>query len=619
MLPPPPPVQLHPGMRITHSVVVERKEYNLAAKDEIKTPSITISGSNITVDFNGATLQGTSRDTPPDQRKGLAILIENAKGVTLKNAHIHGYKLAILAKNSTGLHLTNCDWSYNWKQHLKSTLAKEDESDWMSFHHNEHDEWIYGNGQDPAYGAGGAYLTDCKDFEIDHCRNTGSQCGLMMNRCTGGSIWGNDFSFLSAIGIGLYRSSHNTIQQNRIDYCVRGYSHGVYSRGQDSAGILVYEQSGNNTFAYNSATHGGDGFFLWAGQSTMDTGEGGCNDNLIFENDFSHSPANGIEATFSWNTIIGNRLIECWHGIWGGYSYDTPMDGNLFQYCGQAVAVEHGQNNSLKRNEILDCDDGIVLWAKPVTDQSWGYPKHRDVASHSYSILEDYFGRIAGDGISIGETREALIHGCTFNAVGWPLHIGEGETQVHAEENFLGSPAAPAKADILEQNTNAKLPHYMTRRGSNILENDPTSFLSTWPATRSESPQVSERAAATEPYSVPKKPVPDSFWRADLTSEERGRKYILVNEWGPYDFRSPILWPRGNGRYEILGPKGRWKVVSSEGAASVSPHEGSLPAIIVVESAAGTVPKLTLEFKGDEIVTPVGKRIPPGTPYLFIG
>ena len=31
-------------------------------------------------------------------------------------------------------------------------------------------------------------------------------------------------------------------------------------------------------------------FFLWAGQTTMDTGEGGCNDNTLIDgNDFSYA------------------------------------------------------------------------------------------------------------------------------------------------------------------------------------------------------------------------------------------------------------------------------------------------------------------------------------------
>src|SRR5437868_14659228 len=37
-----------------------------------------------------------------------------------------------------------------------------------------------------------------------------------------------------------------------------------YTRGQDSADLLIYEQSAHNVIAHNSLTHGGDGVFLWA-------------------------------------------------------------------------------------------------------------------------------------------------------------------------------------------------------------------------------------------------------------------------------------------------------------------------------------------------------------------
>jgi len=57
-------------------------------------------------------------------------------------------------------------------------------------------------------------------------------------------------------------------------------------------------------------------------QSTMDTGEGGANDNLFYGNDFSFAPANGIEATFSRNissaTTSGLRVRDV-----GGYSFDS--------------------------------------------------------------------------------------------------------------------------------------------------------------------------------------------------------------------------------------------------------------------------------------------------------
>ena len=186
----------------------------------------------------------------------------------------------------------------------------------MSYHQNEKDEWL-------RFGAG-IYLrsTATAPRSITPPRVQG-QNGLMVTHSSGLKIWNNTFQFLSSIGVGLYRVSDSTIMHNRIDWCVRGYSHGFYNRGQDSAGLLMYEQSSNNTVAYNSVTHGGDGLFLWAGQSTMDTGQGGSNDNLFYGNDFSHAPTNGIEATFSRNRFIDNRVEENWHGVWGGYSFDS--------------------------------------------------------------------------------------------------------------------------------------------------------------------------------------------------------------------------------------------------------------------------------------------------------
>ena len=106
-----------------------------------------------------------------------------------------------------------------------------------------------------------------------------------MMECNEGRIYNNDFSFNSGIGIGMYRSSRNSVMYNRIIFNIRGYSHGVYNRGQDGAGILVYEQSSNNLFYKNNVTHG-EMVFLWAGQSTMDSGKGSCNDNVILKTIF---------------------------------------------------------------------------------------------------------------------------------------------------------------------------------------------------------------------------------------------------------------------------------------------------------------------------------------------
>ena len=87
-------------------------------------------------------------------------------------------------------------------------------------------------------------------------------------RSNGCTLYDDDFSFLSGWGLGLYRASKNVVSHCIFDYCVRGYSHDVYWRGQDSAGILMFERCCDNLFVHDSATHGGDGVFLFAGNDT---------------------------------------------------------------------------------------------------------------------------------------------------------------------------------------------------------------------------------------------------------------------------------------------------------------------------------------------------------------
>ncbi len=173
-----------------------------------------------------------------------------------------------------------------------------------------------------ALGAG-IYLASCDRAEIDHNTILQGQNGLMVTASKGLKIWNNTFQFLSSIGVGLYRVSESTIMHNRIDWCVRGYSHGFYNRGQDSAGLLMYEQSSNNIVAYNSVTHGGDGLFLWAGQSTMDTGKGGSNDNLFVHERFQSRADQRDRGDVQSQQFVDNRVEDNWHGVWGGYSYKS--------------------------------------------------------------------------------------------------------------------------------------------------------------------------------------------------------------------------------------------------------------------------------------------------------
>ncbi|MCO5296321.1 MAG: right-handed parallel beta-helix repeat-containing protein [Fimbriimonadaceae bacterium] len=609
-------VRLTPGLVLSKSATVAKGVYALPnASDDGSSAAIVVEGDGITVDFHGAVLEGTPPDTAPDQRAGTGVIVKG-KNVTIKNLVVRGYRHGLIARNVPGLKILDSDFSYNWKQHLLSTLEREDGADWMSFHQNEKDEWL-------RYGEG-IYLRGCGGFEVRGCTVVGGQSGLMLTECDNGKIWNNNFSFLSALGLGMYRSSRNVVMHNNIDWCVRGHSEGVYNRGQDSAGILVYEQSNFNTFAYNSVTHGGDGFFLWAGQTTMDTGRGGCNDNLLYANDFSHAPTNGIEATFSRNTFANNLILECWHGIWGGYSYDTKVLGNVFGLNAEGIALEHGQDIAVRGNVFRRDLTALAFWQNDTQDPNWAYPKNRDTRSRDTLVEGNVFEDIAGAAFRLRNSAGFVVRDNVFDRVA-QLYAPNSPTKASAFENNSETGASPSPAVM--QGSGLLVP-VAAEQSPTYLQRFATGWEPYSPWTAPEGPrrllgETSTRALESEIRTLAPKPLPggrNPFLRPGTL---RGRMYILVDEWGPYDFKSPKLWPRGKNadgslRFQILGPKGKWNATTFRGA-TLSASSGDVPGWVDVRVAPGKATDLLLDFeyRGAAVVTPFGQRIPAGKAVRF--
>lgn len=593
-------------MTIRHSCTIQAGNYawtgyredHFEGKFDLSTarPVLIIAGENITVDFQGAEWTGHPDRTRPDQFRGVAFLVKG-KGITLKNVRIRGYKVAILADSVQNLLLENCDVSYNYRPRLYSGREKETFSDWLSYHHNERDEWL-------RYGAG-IYLRDCSEFTVRQCRATGNQNALLLQRCNNGLVYNNLFQFNSGLGIGLYRSSHNRLMHNRLDWNVRGYSHGFYQRGQDLAGILVYEQSHHNLIAYNSATHCGDGFFLWAGQSTMDNGQGGCNDNWLYGNDFSHAPTNGIEVTFSRNRIQGNRIDDCTYGIWGGYSYETLIRGNLISRCTTAIAIEHGQQDTIQQNLIEQCPTGLRLWARPGPQPAdWGYARARDVRSRDHLIDRNVFDRVRHP-LKISGSEKVSVNGENlFSGFDKLLETSLPNTDLQFVRNDLY--AAPALIDSAWQH-----PALKSAKGLNFSHPDQK-------PQQLYAPLMTPSASLREPDSLP-----DGMETALPSGFPRGRPFIVMGAWGPYDFRRPtvVLDTLDGTRYSLtlIGPKGDWKVRNMQGVQKISRQSGSLPAVLLAERLANAEDvRIEFEYTGPQtVVTEFGEKIPPGTAYRF--
>jgi parallel beta-helix repeat protein len=555
------------GMIITTSVRIAPGRYEFPAPGSLDSAVLVVRGDDITIDFAGAELVGLDPEADPDLAAGVAIRIEGGRNVRLRNARIRGYKVAILARGTRDLELSGNDLSHNWKPRLFSLVEHESLLDWLSYHRNEQDEWL-------RFGAA-VYLADVRGGEIRDNRVEQGMNGVMLVRSDSLRIWNNVIAFNSGVGIGLYRSNANVIQHNHVDYNVRGYSHGFYRRGQDSAALLIYEQSSRNIVAYNSMTHSGDGLFLWAGQSTMDTGEGGANDNLFYGNDFSFAPTNGMEATFSRNAFVANRIEGSDHGLWGGYSWSSLVAGNEFIRNRIGIAIEHGQDNRITNNRFEGDTTAIRLWANPIEPSDWGYPKQRDTRSRDAEVAHNDFvanrtalRATATSGLSARENG--------FFAVDTPYALGDSMPEARVQE---ASPApAPARTLALPPD----LARLAPPRIAGGLPRD-SGFMTRAP-----------------------------------------RSAIIVDEWGPYDYRSPKLWPVDSSRstplaLRVFGPAGAWRVVERRGVAALSRDSGRVGDVVVITPASGSEGDwaVELEHRGEATVSPRGVARPAGHPVRF--
>ncbi len=517
-------------VRITESCTLRVSRVPIA--DGAGDGVVQIVADGVTVELEGA-LRGASEGYSPDKLSGTGIRVL-ARDVTLRGGSVSGYRVGIRAGGAHGLVVEDCDVSGNFRQRLGSTARAEDGADWLWPHVNDGDEWL------AAYGAG-LWIEDSDRVTVRRVRCRRGQNGIVLDRVDGARVYDNDCSFLSGWGLAMWRSSHNLVSRNAFDFCIRGYSHGVYNRGQDSAGILMFEQCCDNLIVENSATHCGDGFFGFAGREAL--GQDGTardlafhrrrgnNDNRIAGNDFSDAAAHGIEMTFSFgNRIEHNRLADnaiC--GIWSGYSQETTILGNRIEDNGGmgygaergGVNIEHGRNNGIVGNTFRGNRCGVFLWWDEDADllaTEWARANRPDSADNAITL-----NRFEDNEIDV------QLRLCDRTRV---EHAGP--IRLDADERSRGT-LAQRELEDLEWDT---LPGH-------------------------------EALGDTRPVGA----------RAAL----RGREHIVMTEWGPYDWGGPLLHLEEHGAalhaYRVLAPSGvdlAGAAVGVEGEVDVSREGGRL-------------------------------------------
>ena len=516
---------------------------------------------NIEIDFvQGSVLRGSPANTRPDQYRGYGIRLDGQVGVTIRGARISGFWCGLWAAKADGLALEGIDASDNRRACLKSSPLAEDGGDWLFGHNNDQHEWL------KTYGAA-IYVEDSAGVSVRDSRVWHGQNALCLDRVTASKVYDNDFSFNSGWGIALWRCAHNVISRNALDFCVRGYSHGVYNRGQDSAGIFVFEQNNENVFAENSVTHGGDGFFGFAGREALgEIGEHplqwykrrGNTDNLLIGNDFSYASAHGIENTFSFgnkylnNRVVGNAIC----GVWAGYSRETLIAGNQFEGNGEmgyglergGVNIDHGGDNLIVHNSFARNKCGVHLWGGANPD----FDKRNWAKANGYGST----GSVIADNTFQGDS--VAFH---FRGPGQAL-LGPNKL-VGVDKEMIAEPA-----------------YQVTRDGQRT----------------------------PEPLRAPEHQVFGKKHPVGARPELRGRQNIIMTEWGPWDHATPLVRlvksaggtalfevlkvPSADVRVETVGDhvRGLLSVVpgkSDESQVSISAVEpGVRPYVLRVQAAA---------------------------------
>jgi hypothetical protein len=339
----------------------------------------------------------------------------------------------------------------------------------------------------------------------------------------------------------------------------------------------------------------------------MDSGQGGCNDNLVFGNDFSYAPTNGVEVTFSRNRIAGNLIKGCTYGIWGGYSFDSEISGNWIAECQAGVAIEHGQRDTIRQNLFTDNTVGVMLWERASQPADWPYARLRDTRS-----------------------RDALIDRNVFLNTRKPLKIGSSKNvNVNGENLFFD----------FETLLDAPHPNDSLRFLRNDIHGTSAEIDSVWQTpVLAASRSLNFSHPALEPPANPYAPLeiavvalrePDSLPGGMVAvlppGFPQGRQFIVVGEWGPFDFKRPIVTLdriSANGKqaeFTLLGPSGDWKITDSKGVQGLSARQGQVPAELTAIIEKGTPEiRLQLEYNGPETVTDeFGRRTPPGQIYRF--
>lgn len=568
-------VELKAGMIITQSIKIKPGIYHIDAPYNLDTAAIMVTKDSVTIDFNGAIMIGSWGAVTPDQFLGNAIFVKNAQHVTIKNAIIKGYKVGFQGNLARYLNITNCDFSYNYRERLQSTIDFESEADTLNYENNDMHQW-----RDQGCGM---YLYNCNYSNISRCKFTNQLNGMLMDMTNNCEVFNNDFSFNSAVGLGLYRCMNNRIRNNKADWVVRGFSKGHYRSDLGAAGIMLYEQSNNNFVAYNSATHCSNGVIYWHGRYKFVFGGQGLKGTLFYGNDVSYAINCGMKFG-SVCKVINNKIEHCYKGLHIQNSEEMVITGNSIKDNEIACEVAGSVNMSMYFNRFENCRRGLIFSDNPDKIANPGMVSDYYLINSHSKIVQNLFYNIPNP-LDISFSNGLSFTGNQFHTFEKLMTLGQQNDSLVFEENKIyndawGDGTAFASKNELRVGQNFEPPY----SGTAITVYAP------------------DKLTDPQDVSLPK-------------DQPVGESAVIMTEWGPYNFQYPMILPKPNDKtdqleyLQIIGPPGKWKILAMNGWRNPNPKSGTAPGTIQA-TVDKEVPEknVTLEYYGTG-TTIFGERI----------
>ncbi len=399
---------------------------------------IIIAASLTRLDLTGVTLE--SGDSVASRFTGVGVLSAGVDRVEITGGTIRGFRYGIRIEGGRGHRVSGSDLSGSRRQELYSSPETYSERDWLDIFRPDTFE---------QYG-GGLLLKHTDGATVTGVTARAAQNGIGLIGVRRTYVADNDVSGNSGWGIHLWQSAHNVIVRNQARHNVRCES-ARYSRGCDSAALLLRERSDSNLVADNDLSHSGDGFFLSGHRPLVQPSIG----NLVIRNDASHSYHNAFESTFSaWNLFLDNRADSSGYGFWLGFSTGNVVRGNTMVGSRVAgIAIEHGSDNEIAANVIIGGQRGIYLFA----------PGNATDRSRNYRVQDNTLARLE-QGLVMERTTHSKVRGNLFDGVGEGMVVDSagadteisGNVFLRANRLFVRAPrltaggnfwGAPSEAD----------------------------------------------------------------------------------------------------------------------------------------------------------------------------